>query len=391
VITGPRGWLNWYAQRDGYERRTEAHPDSVSIRPIWEEYALYTDAQIQGGWVTMGPYELIVIDHRESTAVGQARRTLLLRSWDHIPDHGPPGREEYAPREDVDHYFGGDLGDEIAALIGLVLGCRMRSGGLVRQGLPIGDYPVGFADESQHRAPGLVPPNRAPLLSTVARPALLNDVPAQLETYPTLNGADAVALVRAARQYGDALWVADGDPRLAWVKLVSALEVAANHFDDGRQQTPEEQLRRHRSALYSKLVDHPDALEAVAQQFARMFNVERKVRKFVKQFDPGPPAARPGGVGWHFDWSALDSAIGVIYDHRSRDLHDGIAFPWPLCEPPFLAEDGVPAERFPAEGMSARGGQWTKAQLPMYLHVFEHVVGGALRRWWAEGLPRSES
>lgn len=128
----------------------------------------------------------------------------------------------------------------------------MRSGGLVRRGLPVGDYPVGFADESQHRAPGLVPPNRAPLLSTVARPALLSEVPAQLETYPTLNGADAVALVRAARQYGDALWVADGDPRLAWVKLVSALEVAANRFDDGRQQTPEEQLRRHRRALYSK-------------------------------------------------------------------------------------------------------------------------------------------
>jgi hypothetical protein len=228
-------------------------------------------------------------------------------------------------------------------------------------------------------------------LTTVARPALLNDVPAQLETYPALNGADAVALVRAARQYGDALWLADGDPRLAWIKLVGALEVAANHFDDGRQQTPVAQLRRHRRALYSKLRDHPDALEAVAREFARMFNVERKVRKFVRQFDPGPPTTRPDGAGWHFDWSGLDSAIGVIYNHRSRDLHDGIAFPWPLCEPPFVAEDGLPAERFPAEGMSARGGQWTKVQLPMYLHVFEHLVGGALRRWWAEGLPRDGS
>ena len=84
----------------------------------------------------------------------------------------------------------------------------------------------------------------------------------------------------------------------------------------------------------------------------------------------------------------------MIYGHRSRDLHDGIAFPWPLCEPPHIAENGRAAEWFPAEGISGRGGQWTKQQLPMYLHTFEHVVGGALRRWWSEelaGRPRPDA
>jgi len=38
--------------------------------------------------------------------------------------------------------------------------------------------------------------------------------------------ADAVALVRSARAYEDGLWVADGDPQLAWLRLIGAVELA---------------------------------------------------------------------------------------------------------------------------------------------------------------------
>src|SRR4051794_10023136 len=78
AITGPHAWINWYAERAGYPRRQEAHPDAVVIRPIWEEFVLSTDCEISGPWVTLGPYELITLDQRAAARVGHARRALTL-------------------------------------------------------------------------------------------------------------------------------------------------------------------------------------------------------------------------------------------------------------------------------------------------------------------------
>jgi hypothetical protein len=384
-VTGPHGWLNWYAETVGHPRREAPHPDSIVIRPIWEEFALYTDAAIRGGDLELGPFEFLEIDHVPASAVGHVRKLLLLRSWDHLPD-SPPTRSEL--RADVEHYFGGNIGDELAALLGLALGRRFRSGGSVRQGLPIETLPLGHPSEMTHRVPALEPPHRQAMISTLAEPTSVADAVDLLRTYPSLPSRDAVALVRSAQQYVDGLWLADADPRLAWLKLIGALEAAAGRRDDSREDSPIEQLKRHKRQLYRQLKDGPpEALQAVAVEFARVFHPERKLRSFVRAFDPGPPAKRPAGIGWHFDWESLDQALGVIYNHRSRDLHDGIPFPWLLCAPPQIAEDGVPAECFPALGWSGHGGQWTSAELPMYLHTFAHAVGGALRGWWASLAP----
>ena len=110
-------------------------------------------------------------------------------------------------------------------------------------------------------------------------------------------------------------------------------------------QTPVDQLRRHRPPLYDKLKDTPPkTIAAVAKEVAHTFKAESKLRLFVKRFDPGPPRSRPLAPDWRFPWETLDAALGVIYAHRSADLHAGIAFPWPLCLPPYEPDDG-PAAR----------------------------------------------
>jgi hypothetical protein len=353
------------------------------IHPIWEEFSLYTDALLDGGWLTFGPYEFIFSDHVRTATVGNARQLLTLRMWDHLEDQ--PSDGQWKNETDVVDYFGGDIGDEMAALVGLALGCRMRSGGSSRKGLPLENLPLGLPDESDHQAPALQPPHRRAMIETLADRLELDDARELLELYPSISGPDAVALVRSAQQYVDGLWLADADPRLAWIKLVGALEAAANRRDDARQSDPVGQLKRHKPKLYRELKDGPaDALAAVAEEVSRLFRVEVKLRSFVKAFDPGPPLARPASEAWRFKWSDLDEALSVIYDHRSRDLHDGIPFPWALCEPPeLMPEETVPCERFPALGVSGRGGRWTGEELPMYLHVFAHVVGGSLRNWWS--------
>ena len=76
------------------------------MRPIWEEFALYTDCDLDGQ-IRTGPYEVFTINGGRGR-LGTARKMILLRMWDHLPD-GPPSRElEW--RADVDVYFGGDLG-----------------------------------------------------------------------------------------------------------------------------------------------------------------------------------------------------------------------------------------------------------------------------------------
>jgi hypothetical protein len=49
---------------------------------------------------------------------------------------------------------------------------------------------------------------------------------------------NAVAIMRAAHQYTDALWWADLDPRVAWIKLFGALEAGADRWDASTQPDP---------------------------------------------------------------------------------------------------------------------------------------------------------
>lgn len=135
-------------------------------------------------------------------------------------------------------------------------------------------------------------------------------------------------------------------------------------------------------ALYGRLkrIDQR-AVDVVAQALAGMLNVERKLLAFTLHYAPDPPDQRPQAAQVDFD--DLEPALRQIYEWRSRDLHDGIPFPPPLCEPPIRDEHG-PYERFPALGLEGGGGYWPADTLPMYLHTFAHIVGGALRIWWQD-------
>lgn len=164
IIRGPHAWLNWFAERAGQPRRTEAHPETSVINPIWEEFALYTDAPIDPGrrWLQLGPYELVAPDPTARAQFGVARRALILRAWDHVSD-APPPPGTLSVGDDIDYYIGGDIGDELAALLSVVTGRRVRSGGSVQLGLPPAD-PVGLPMEGNHHAPALAPPRRAAMI-----------------------------------------------------------------------------------------------------------------------------------------------------------------------------------------------------------------------------------
>ncbi len=77
-----------------------------------------------------------------------------------------------------------------------------------------------------HHPPDLRVAPRLPRIAT--RPAHLDQV-ARLATIPSLAAPAQIALVRAARAYASGIWIAEEDPNLAWLLLVTAIEVAATH------------------------------------------------------------------------------------------------------------------------------------------------------------------
>ena len=211
----------------------------------------------------------------------------------------------------------------------------------------------------------------------------------QLTIYPAIDARDAIAVVRAARLYQDALWVAESEPNLAWIMLVSAVEAAANRWQTSR----DEPLLRLRSAN-PDLVEYLDSTnieglaERIATEFADAIGSTRKFVEFLMAHLPPPPPTRPveqGQIAW--DDTEMRRAFRVIYGHRSRALHDGIPFPAPLCRPvAHIRANGVVSERPLFIRASEMGGTWLAKDVPMFLHIFEYIARHAIAKWW-QALP----
>jgi hypothetical protein len=181
----------------------------------------------------------------------------------------------------------------------------------------------------------------------------LEDARTYLERYPRASQRKAVALVRAARLYEQAVWIVEADPELSWILLVSAIEVAGQQYAGP--------IPRGRSR-------HP------------IGPTDRFVN-FIRDFAPTPPPTRPSHAA--LDWPRMEKHARKIYDWRSRALHDGIPFPAPMFEPPRPDEDDVLTEIPSGTATSTGSTVWRASDTPMLLATFAYIVRGALLRWWS--------
>ena len=77
----------------------------------------------------------------------------------------------------------------------------------------------------------------------------------------------------------------------------------------------------------------------------------------------------------------MKDALMMIYDYRSRALHDGTPFPKPMCEPPELI-DNRNSEAPSGLAVGTLGAVWKREDLPMLLHTFEYIARNAILNWW---------
>lgn len=363
---GPRAWMNWRAQQRG-EPAEGGH-----------ETALYSDSTFTGE-LELGPYAILnPIAQLDRQAEGPA---LILRIDGHLGS--PPSPPPIGPADSTS-YHGGSEEEEIASLLSLSLGARVKAGGIVRffhaedrdpRGRPISEW----------RQRPLAPPVRTSAALVVPRARGERGLAGgRVEHYPTLDGPNAAALVRSARLYQDSLWICETQPHLAWVMMVSALEVAANQWRSATSASPLDQLREAKPDLVALLEPElaHSTLDAVADELADSVRVTAKFLKFLEQFWPSPPSGRPRDwARFPWKWGDARKRLNLVYAYRSSALHAGEPFPDPMCHPPERVDSEF-SEVPLGLGTSTPGGSWLAKDLPLNLNTFEYITRRALLEWW---------
>jgi hypothetical protein len=361
---GPAAYLNWQAAR---EQKPLLHT---------EEHPLYTDACITGE-VDFEPYHFL---NATPTLRGVVLPAVVLR-FDWYWKFPHPDFSQ----TDAERYHGGAPPDEIAALASLAMGVRFRAGDSTREFLPGGD-PKGHPRAWTTRPIPLLTLRsslRRWVLPRVAEGEHSLQLLQPLSIVPGLNLSGALSLIRAARVYQDALWLAESEPALSWLLLVTALETAAQHWRS-EEEDPLVRFQTAKPDLYeylSKLEDRT-VVSRVAEAFKDSFGATRKFLDFVLRFRPIAPQERPGWGA--IDWSdtSLEKILRVVYGYRSKALHAGKPFPAPMCQPPYREPTWPTYTERPWGDISTSGAVWLEEDLPLLLHTFEYITRETLLNWW---------
>lgn len=352
----PLGWSNCRAALQGW-------PELGAF-----EFGCYTDVWVIGEVADdLRPIQLL--NPIGSVAGdGGTSMAIVIRFSVHRPGD-PPQLPRL--RTSYSRYLAIDIGEELAALLSLALGVRCLSGGLTREFRVDGD-PRGRHLGHEHRTQQLPRPPalHGSQLPRIARGRggrqreinLAEAIPL-LRRYPYVSQKKAVALVRAARMYSNAIWTADADPQAAWLSLVTACEIAAAE----RYGMYDPKNKRHKT---------------------KRLGATKRFVEFVSKYATNPPDERPS-IG-SLDWGRMKNHADLIYHWRSRALHDGVPFPPSMRETPrAYGDDGVPAETPLGLGSSTGTSSWRREDTPMLLHTFAYIVRDALVRWWRETPIRS--
>ncbi|QZD72872.1 hypothetical protein [Pseudomonas sp. 3-2] len=345
------------------------------------EYPLYTDAHITGNiqkkdW----PYDFLnTIPHVNEP--GMVRHSITLRIEEYFCSTVP----DFSKTSNL-LFHGGLIQDEIAALASLCLGARIKAGGMSRIFGSSASDPLGRPTEWDYRLPPSLTVDKSRLILPEVTGTHSLDELIRFELLPTLNSQRSIALVRAARFYQDALWIAESEPSLAWLLLVSSLETAANEWR-AENGTASQRLTESKPELVARLMEYNDdnLVQFVAEQIEHTLGATKKFIDFTLNFLPSPPPLRPDLCD-QFSWKRkpMKNMLGTVYQYRSYALHGGIPFPPPMCDPTRKFDEslGYSEVGTTALAVSSYGGVWTAGDLPINLHAFHYIVRGALLGWW---------
>ncbi len=185
------------------------------------EALLYTDARIVGGLhAEFGPYTFI------NTVAYSSKRSLQPCMALRLDLFKPIEMLDPGEKSDTSTYHGGSIIDEVAALASILLGIRVKAGNTNREFSKNGDV-RGTPIYYQSDLPVLSLKFDDTLIPSTIREVNLSELD-RFGQYYYLDVLSAIAVMRCARLYQDAMWIVDSAPEIAWLWLVSSVETAAN-------------------------------------------------------------------------------------------------------------------------------------------------------------------
>ena len=375
----PDSWQLWH------------HPNPESDG--WE-CLLYSDARLRApdGPHTVGPFEFWPTFVEPPPGVAAPRLVLRIPRAQPVLEWQEDGRKA-GPSRDLlkrnSHWWlGTSVDDEVAALLSLALGVRLRSGGLVRRFVNGGDA-AGVPELHDHHAPTLAVPSHHRIMLPQLRNTHVRLAPGfeRLRSLKFLSPTTAVELTKAAHEYASAVWIADEDAQSAWLHLVTAIEVVAVHTQVHKTNHVDLFAEAHpRVVEQLKSEGGLGALPFIADQFAHLLIAGERFQRFAARYAPPAPQDRPQRENWRIDWDNLRPALKTIYGYRSNLLHAGKPFPpMMVLGHPERDSNEAPAECPDSDTFFASGtAGWEPGKAPMYLWTFAYLVRGALLKWWQE-------
>ena len=375
IEKGPIIYKNWNAQ--------------LQSKPYFgsEEYPLYSDVHLTGDLIgPHGPYK--IINTFSIPYVPELLQRLVLR----IDNHLERDVTKYdSAKTNVTYYHGGTPSEEIAALISICLGIKLKSGGVLRHFSPEGDPKGEPSAVHTYDKPILRKPvGRDYILPYALEEKSLSNA-SLIARFIELKPLDAVALIKTARLYQDALWISESHPEISWILLVSSVETAAGYWRKS-VESELERLKLFKPELIDLLQARGGAelVNEVAKLIADYMGATKTFIAFLMEFLPEPPKSRPkhGQIEWNED--TLRKSFQIIYNWRSKALHGGIPFPLPMCRPP-RKEGKSYWEKPIGLATHGKGATWNIKDTPMHLNTFEYIARNAIINWWKSMLSATEN
>lgn len=324
--------------------------DPAVKKRVWE-YQVTADADIIGD-VTYGPYyfcvwELVFGDD------AQKERSLCLRVETAIDD-AASSLTENASRKGF--YHGGGAPDEIVALCSLFLRRRLRLSSVVRED----NNPVMY--DVAGRGSGLLDPFLVQGQSNLGNLGIFFDLAAGLS--PKLHQR----FILSVKMYQQALARMEESPDIAYLNLVSAIEVLAGDFDIGKVKLAEQDAKL--ASLVDQIADEELRQKIEEGILEREGLISRRFVRFIDAHTTSEfwdDSSRPElGRVEPKDFKKL---LKRIYGYRSKALHAGEPFPVNIYYPTHQGEEmPIGRETFRNEKM------WTQNDYIPYPFFFERLV-----------------
>lgn len=339
------------SERQMYFVRNIIKLDEQDAKRIVREFEVTADSHIVGE-IEYWPYYLTIWEFAYKRSGD--KRLLCLRVAEKPYDDKP---WENVTKEG--YYHGGGIADEIVALASLFLRRRLLLGRQVR---------------SDNR-PQMLSKNEYSWIdkSLIDGESNLADLRPWFDFLRSLNPALHQRYILAVRLYQRALEVIEEQPDIAYLNLVSSIEVLCYDFPIGTMQIAD--IDAGLARVIEQITDEDLRREISDRILKRERFIRRRFAAFIKaHIEPSfwNDTSRPkyGRVSAE----QLHDILYRIYDQRCRTLHTGEPFPPDIFHPPH-----PDSEIMFALNMSVGKRKWDSKQFIPYPHFFERLVNHVLK------------